>query len=145
MKAVFQTTVEQGDGDCMRAVVASLLDMTIEQVPHFIRFGEKWLDMYLGFLELCGWEYVGNNSPGGVFPQIDGSINGYFYAVVPSSLYPDGTHAVVMDLNGIIVHDPNPNKHYLGKSLKAAGVMYWHMFEKIIPADPSTENKEEEK
>ena len=37
MKKVFQTIVDPGNGNCMQAAVASLLELEIEEVPHFLK------------------------------------------------------------------------------------------------------------
>jgi hypothetical protein len=39
----------------------------------------------------------------------DDGVDGYFYAVVKSKTFDNGLHAVVVDKNLNIVHDPNPN------------------------------------
>lgn len=36
MKKVFQTIVDAGNGNCMQAVVASLFDLELQEVPHFL-------------------------------------------------------------------------------------------------------------
>lgn len=36
--------------------------------------------------------------------------NGYFYATVPSQTFPDVSHAVIIDTELKVVHDPNPNQ-----------------------------------
>lgn len=135
MTPVFQEIVDKGDGDCFRAAVASILDLTIEQVPHFIRYpNSTWFHMYWHFLRFFNWEYAGNcsiDADRGI--REEDSLNGYFIATVPSHTYPGSgvTHSVIMDLQGIIAHDPNPNKYFLGKTKEEAGVIYWHLFEKI--------------
>lgn len=42
MKPVYQTIIDKEIGDCQRAAAASLFELKIEQVPHFILFNEKW-------------------------------------------------------------------------------------------------------
>jgi hypothetical protein len=42
--------------------------------------------------------------------KFDGGYNGYFYASVPSQTFSDVTHAVIVDTDLNIVHDPNPNQ-----------------------------------
>lgn len=136
MTPINQSIVDKGDGDCFRAAVASVLDLSLEQVPHFIRYGEDWFKMYWHFIKYFGWDYAGNCSPGakrGIKPE--DSLNGYFLATVPSATFEGVTHSVIMDIHGIIVHDPNPNKYYQGKSKEEANVILWHMFERLETRD----------
>jgi hypothetical protein len=119
MTKVNQKISDPQVGDCMRASVASLLDLPIEAVPHFLLSGELYHDVYVSFFWAHGWEYIGNIS-GGVDPcelKEDQSINGYFPASVQSYLFNGNTHAVIMDCNGVIVHDPSPSKHYNGRKV----------------------------
>jgi hypothetical protein len=125
----------------MQAAVASILDLRLEDVPHFISFGEKWWSTYVYFLKEHGFVYstflhnkLHNslwNTQSDCFikpkyhrPSIitkkclykEDSINGYFLASV---LSPGNitfktedhrcTHAVVIDRDFNIIHDPNPN------------------------------------
>lgn len=60
MIPVNQTITDKGRGDCFRAAVASVLDLEILQVPHFILFeGHKWHMVFLRFIESLGWEEFG--------------------------------------------------------------------------------------
>ena len=38
MKKNFQTVVNKGNGNCMQAAIASLLDLELEDVPNFISY-----------------------------------------------------------------------------------------------------------
>ena len=51
MKKVYQTIVDKGLGNCMQAVIASLLDLELIEVPNFITFGRKWYAAFNLFLE----------------------------------------------------------------------------------------------
>ena len=133
MKKVYQTTVDSGIGDCHRAAIASLLGLEAEQVPNFILFNdETWFEVYLGFMQGCGWVYEGSCSPKAPRGlRKEDSIGGLFYASVPSKTFEGCTHAVLIDLRGIVVHDPNPNMLWLGESVVETGIAnYWHMFSK---------------
>lgn len=130
-------------GDCMRAVIASLLELEMEQVPNFILFDAKaprlnskspkhWTRVFRSFLESCGytWESHGHFESGD--PVFEESIEGYFYAVVNSRNFKDTTHAVVMDMNGIVAHDPAPDKKWQGEDLRNnEDFKYWLTFEYI--------------
>lgn len=125
MTPVFQTIVGPVDaeagkkGNCMQAVVASLFDLPLQEVPHFIEHNEEWFQVFYNFLDeqgyaLKGYLYNGDK----VLPEYSiaqnlhkmEGVNGYFYGVVDSPLFHEtgGTHAVIVDKHGNIVHDPNP-------------------------------------
>lgn len=128
MKAVFQTQVHEKNGDCQRAVIASLLELDPQQVPHFAMFQnpEWWWVMYY-FLYALGWQLEGCMNPpldGHFFDKLaDCGIGGYHYVGVWSRTYPDAKprvgHAVVMDGKGNVIHDPNPNQWWVGENLFA--------------------------
>lgn len=114
----------------MRAVVASLLDLRIEQVPHFglfdttkerakskVKSGALWWNVFYYFMYSNGWEYTGYSRLDRDEPNIDDSINGFFYISVPSRTFKGKSHAVVMDAKGVVVHDPSPNKKWLGEKV----------------------------
>ena len=131
MIPVTQSIVNGGDGDCLRAAVASILDITLEEVPHFVRYKERWFDMFYMFMNFHGWEMSGTwyaSFYQGV--KEEGSVNGYFITIVPSSMFEGKTHAVIMDISGTIVHDPNPNQFYKGKTKEEAGVLRWYVFKR---------------
>jgi len=141
MTPVYQTIIDGGLGDCMRAVIASLLDKSIEEVPHFLEFGERWYDTLDEYLDVegytCGINLYNKNYLRLINPKESCfkeekfynpriltkttlnkrfNFNGHYFASVLSPgyfNYKDGidahTHAVVIDNNFNIVHDPNPN------------------------------------
>ena len=45
--------------------------------------------------------------------HFDKGVNGYFYAGVHSQTFKDVSHAVIVDMDLNIVHDPNPNQKAL--------------------------------
>jgi hypothetical protein len=118
MKKVFQTIVDKKHGNCMQAAVASLLELELEQVPNFISYGEDWGKVWWNFWDEKGYSYYPTTivkSKRGTeelknVAKFDKGINGYFYATVNSQTYSDGTHAIIVDENLNVVHDPNPNQ-----------------------------------
>lgn len=128
MIKVFQNKVSEIDGDCMRAVVASLLEKNINDVPNFIEHREACyikMDehlMKLGYDPFFIYDHDYTTEQMIELAKLCGGVNGYFYASVPSQTYKDGSHAVVVDVNLNIVHDPNPNQKAL--SLKPSDVQY---------------------
>ena len=133
MKPVFQTMTHDNRGDCHRAAVASIFDLEIEQVPHFRLFDDDtWGDVFYFFLwsigyELMGTAYLTTEDR----PHCYADINGYYLATVPSKTFPDKTHAVIINRQGMVAHDPNPNKKWLGVNVVESGeLLHWSMIER---------------
>lgn len=122
-------TISDGDiGDCMRAVVASLLDMQIEAVPHFLLHGDNWFGVFWRFLDAVGWVFEGSGRPKSRVLLEEDSIGGYFLGIVPSKNFEGKTHAVVLDCEGNVAHDPSPNKNYQGVNVLQSGELKsWYM------------------
>lgn len=122
MKKVFQTIIDKGRGNCMQAVVASLFELELEDVPNFIEIPSEQLGWFVAmekFFTDRGYEGLTRinkyrRDDGTDFlrrvARFDGGINGYLYASVPSQTFEGVGHAVVVDLDLNIVHDPNPNQ-----------------------------------
>lgn len=131
MKKVYQEIVCKDKGDCMRAAIASLFDLNLWEVPNFIKeaansegdnANANWL--LIKWLSEKGYEhptYI-NKIEGHAtrnteylkrVAKHDGGTNGYFYASVPSQTFEYVSHAVIVDLDLNIVHDPNPNQKAL--------------------------------
>jgi hypothetical protein len=151
MTPVYQTIVDPGKGNCLQAVVASLLDLHLDDVPHFISFEDKWFEAYFNFLEEKGIEYHGcienprqlgycGEDRYGLIKELPG-INGFFEATVYSPNYFNGEdylkggrvvhHAVIIDRDFKIVHDPNPAykdliNYPLAERLQYNGVVYFY-------------------
>lgn len=138
----------------MQAALASLLDLKLEDVPHFRLMGDEWFQKLYEFFQSHGYEFEGYaNNPKDLgawgedrFLQTlkeDGGINGYFYAVVYSPKYFDPvklcdpaqtcpTHAVIIDAEGNIAHDPNEGykgleKYPLADYIGHNGVKYAYL------------------
>jgi hypothetical protein len=121
MKKIDQTIVDQGEGNCMQAVIASLLEIELKEVPNFIKYeGKKNTSPYnemWKFMDKLGYDMAPINIKIDDEPvsaldvtEIDGGIGGFFYATVESQSFHDTDHAVVIDSELNIVHDPNPNR-----------------------------------
>lgn len=131
MKKVYQKRVDKGDGDCMQATIASLFEVELEEVPDFIRCGNQWSIKIEEFFKEKGYATAKSfHRTDWTIPfylealEYDGGIGGYFYAVVLSQTFKEEgvTHAVVVDKELNIVHDPNPNG--LALKLKAEDILY---------------------
>lgn len=117
MKPVFQSCVDKNKGDCLRAVVASVFDLELDQVPHFGLFEKGWFNVYYYFLLGMGYQFKGTchlKCRKKLFEKgIYKDINGVFIGTVPSKSFKNRRHAVVINKDGLIIHDPNPNKLWL--------------------------------
>jgi len=112
MKPVFQTICDREKGDCLRACVASLLELEIEQVPHFIRY-KNWHAALHYFLAGFGIQFNGmRDLHKGRIPELEDTITGLYIAQVPSLNYKGGTHVVLMNNEGYVVHDPSLKLKY---------------------------------
>lgn len=118
MKKVYQTIVDPVRGNCTVAAFASLLELELENIPHFNLYDEHWGEVQYAFMYFLGYklEAVINPTTISDIPK-DKSINGHFFASVKSKTFKDASHAVIMDTNGIVTHDPNPNELWLGVDL----------------------------
>jgi hypothetical protein len=132
MRPVFQTEVSSDRGDCLRASVATILDLEISQVPHFKLFDRKWHTVLVGFLNSVGYQFHGSGrAKSHKMPEKYPHIDGYVLASVQSKSFPGCTHSVVMDLKGRIVHDPNPNKLWKGINVLESGeLIHWSMIDR---------------
>ena len=105
MNKVFQDNTQDGSGNCMSACVASLLDLTIEEVPNFRLAEDPWnaLQEWLAEMGLCAIQ-VQAVPDLFRFPDIHFIVSG-------KSPRRNGLHAIVAKNQGgemIPVHDPFP-------------------------------------
>lgn len=160
MIPVYQTIFDNKIGDCMRAILCTLLDKSISDIPNFLEYGDNWYEEMGNYLDKEGYTNGINlfnknylrlcNPKEHCFTQEKYynpriltksnlkkvfNFNGYYFASVLSPgyfNYKDGidghTHAVIIDSNCNIVHDPNPAykniiEYPLAKLLKYNGVI----------------------
>lgn len=123
MYPVFQTVIDKTIGDCLRAAVASMFELDITQVPNFMMFqGSKWFDVYCYFLKGIGYEYKGTVDKS-ILIKDDDLINGGVIASVASRTFEGRLHSILIDSKGKVIHDPNPNKKWLGENILETGEM----------------------
>jgi hypothetical protein len=143
MTPVDQTISHEGQGDCMRAATASVLDLPIEAVPHFLLHGDKWFDVFNSLLWTLGWDFEGSGRPHkqGRKLLLEDSFDGYFLAIVLSRNFEGRTHMVVLDVDGAVVHDPSPHKNYQGENVLETGELRsWYMVSRRPGPAPQEEN-----
>ena len=134
MKPVDQIIIEKEFGDCTRACLASILEQPLDAIPNFIRYGDRWFKVFWPFINSLGYDYygvgwpIGEEYPKGHVLKDEPNIDGYVIASVPSRTFEDTGHAVVMDLDGVVVHDPNPNKLWQDINILESGeLLHWMM------------------
>jgi len=93
-------------GDCLRAAVASLMELPLEAVPHFVSLpSEQWWDAIEAFFRdrglLIVWQPLGGNVGGWLPLGIDMMVTG-------KSPRGDWNHVVIMR-DWTLVHDPHPS------------------------------------
>jgi hypothetical protein len=106
MKTVFQTLIHGPEviGNCWPACIASLLEVKISEVPHFLElYGSaavdetrKWLKEKHG-VGLLSLYLKGNEENGILFQGIEGTK---CIVSIPSPNLKGGTHAVVAEVDG---------------------------------------------
>jgi hypothetical protein len=138
MKKVYQQIIEIGRGDCMRAAVASMLELEIDAVPHFMLHGDSWWTVYWGFFKSLGYDLVFVRTlRRGKFsrehlPTRKDLVNSSIVAVVPSKTFSNVNHVVLINSKGRVIHDPNPNKKYLGENvIKNQVLLGWDKLTRI--------------
>lgn len=137
MKPVMQTIVRANQeflivpGDSLRAGVASMFELNILQVPHFLLFGKRWYSMLYSFLWAIGYKLE-------YYTSIDREefsrkhlINGCILASVKSKTFKNGTHCVLVNSKGRVLHDPNPNQWYKDINIiETKDIVGWHVIRK---------------
>jgi hypothetical protein len=127
MRPVEQIETSPKTGDCMRAAIASVLEIDLQAVPHLTRTSsERWWVVFYYFLVSYGYRYEGMFCRPG-FEKIEGeelpldeSIGGFYLVSVRSRNYPreqNVNHMVVCDRKLNVVHDPHPSKTWQGANV----------------------------
>ena len=130
MKPVQQTTFGQKKGNCFSACVASILELTLDEVPWFIG-SEDWFAAFTEWLKPLGyWPLM---LKVGIVRKFDEIGQGYVSETwLPSGYWiaggecSRGWHAVIFR-DGDFVHDPHPSNEGL-KKIEDATL--------LIPLDP---------
>jgi len=151
MKKVYQQKIDKDTGDCIQAVVASLFEVELSEVPKFIELGDNWWYEYKNYFKSKGyfhkttlyspvfWDGVLDEFSISSIGEYSG-VNGFFKASVCSPMFnPDGNlegicHAVVVDKSLNVIHDPNPNNInviYPRHDDKYKGIRQIEIFEKL--------------
>lgn len=91
-------------GDCVRACTASILDLPLEEVPHFVKDtpGPDWYPQWEKFMREHGREVFMFNVPWEKPPV----FTNYYLA---SGITERGTKHMVVMRQGEVAHDPHPD------------------------------------
>ncbi len=121
MIPVQQTILNSVNGDCLRACIASILDLPIEAVPNFMdEPGDGWRDAFSKFLaqfdlqaldfptaELANWSPSGYHLLAGKGPRgVYHSVVGY-QGIVVWDPYPEGTGLETVEFVTVFVSGMN--------------------------------------
>lgn len=166
MKKVFQDIHGEG-GNCLPAVIASLLELPLENVPHFNTMPNHWFEELTDFLIQNGYSiedslynkedaklrqngkylewYEENKDFQNELERLNDydGIDGLFYAAVYSpkrwTKSKQALHAVIIDKNFNIIHDPEEayqglEKYPMADELGYNGVMEVTVIQKFQQA-----------
>ena len=128
MKPIDQTTFGHPGGNCFSACVASIMELSLEQVPYFMAAPEdRWYARFEAWLERRGLYPL-------MLPIPDGprgwAPSGYHILSGNSPRKPEDPEALhsVVGYHGRILHDPHPSR---------AGLLSWIDTIVLVPMDPS--------
>jgi hypothetical protein len=121
------TPVDLSDnGNCLSACLASIMDLPLSEVPHFAGMGDKWFEPFMQFLSKHQYTFRGmyfftSSNPEvrkpGTWEQLTAAcpgVDGYFVCGGTSHReHVANGHAVVYNSQGVMVHDPHPNRNGL--------------------------------
>lgn len=99
-------------GDCQRAVIASLLDLPISDVPHFLQLCDGDPSDYWDRLqEFCrGHGYAYLTMPARCGALFFGEVGDIYHEISGPSPRGNGVGHAVVGCNGQIVFDPHPSR-----------------------------------
>lgn len=115
-------TIMPGDGrtgDCLRACLASLLDVKTEQVPHYMMF-DDWREKLNAWLEQeRGMALVELDAERGLDRLYPLPPRTFLIVAGTTHRHPDRLHAVVArtfgDYSWQYLHDPHPSREFILK------------------------------
>ena len=144
MRPIDQRVISNVNGDCFRACVASLLEVPYEDAfDLYSMIGASWMEAFFPWLKQRGFEFNGmfnvwngkeNTLTWEELRNRSVGIKGCFIGWGISPRYTDGTtHAVIVDGNGKVIHDPHPSKQGVNP------VWEVYIIDRIIPMKSTAE------
>ncbi len=110
MHKVDQTLFGNGDngsrpGNCLQACLASIFNLSLDEVPHFVEHGASWYDDMQAWLMQRGYYALDLLFDDGYIPNVD--IRGYHCL---NGISPRGIRHSVVCKDGDMIHDPHPSR-----------------------------------
>jgi len=123
-------------GDCFRACVASIFELKVGEVPHFVRIDKKagfhWtycLDQWLAPQGLWYCDFPAGIMTWSVYAPLDGL---YALGSGESPRFPGKMHSVVLRLHRVdgmqIVYDPHPSRDGVVGNITSVGMFMSRRF-----------------
>lgn len=104
MKKIYQTILDLNNGDCLRACLASLLEIELLDIPNFAEYGDdNFGASYRAWLHELGLRHISLTYTPDIWP----TFKDIPVIIVGKSPRGDGYHAVIFQ-NGVLFHDPYP-------------------------------------
>ena len=128
MIPVTQKIVSPVNGDCLRAAMASLFDVELEDAPDFQSASGahergKMIQTFVESQKGGKYRYLGQDIANheSLMKLWLRNVEGFAVAIVPSKNFEAVYHAVIMDMTGQVVHDPTPveESSYVGVNIVA--------------------------
>jgi hypothetical protein len=127
VKPVYQTKFGAGEGNCLQAALASVLELDLEDVPNFAEYGNRfWPEV---------WKWLAERNI--VMLSINNNPLGYHLMTVKSPRIEGLNHALVC-LDGKPIHDPHPEGNCQHNGVVSYDVLY-----PLDPAKPFGMNRKE--
>ncbi len=102
MKPVYQDRFGGKEGNCMQAAIASILEVPMTEVPHFMLYDtDDWWEKYEDWTKQFGLQPIGID-PNGVWKPKG------WHLIIGGSPRGEFDH-VVVGFAGVAVHDPYPD------------------------------------
>lgn len=94
-------------GDCWKTCIASLMELPMEDVPHFVEHGDLWWDVTQAFIKAI----AGNDKELRWWEDVNAVPAGHEF-LIGTGVSPRGDfqHAVIVDHSAKVVHDPHPSR-----------------------------------
>ena len=93
-------------GNCLQACIASLFELPLESVPHFVTYpDDEWVNVFLDFIYAQGYIYEGY-APREELTNLDltKGLGGY---IIVTGTSPRGFKHAVIYKDCTLVHDPH--------------------------------------
>jgi hypothetical protein len=113
-QTIFSDDEKGTKGNCFTACIASIMDLPINEVPHFASYGQDWFKVFWEFLKDKPFEMNGTWSVQSMpnWKEEFNGIDGYVIVGGESPRGVKGGHAVIYK-NGEPFFDPHPSDDFI--------------------------------